>query len=149
MRVCDRDMCIDRDMSFFESAIRYLGGLLGAYDLSGDELYLIKAQEIGDCLLFAFDSPTGLPYSVVNLHSGQGHNHQWAGQGSHVLAEVGSMQLEYAYLSYHTNDNRYFHKSRQVLDYLHNSSPALPGLYPTHISPIPPPGSGQTGQRHE
>lgn len=31
----------------FETVIRYLGGLLSAYDLSGDELMLKRAEELG------------------------------------------------------------------------------------------------------
>jgi hypothetical protein len=31
----------------FETVIRYLGGLLSAYDLSGDELLKQRAEELG------------------------------------------------------------------------------------------------------
>jgi mannosyl-oligosaccharide alpha-1,2-mannosidase len=35
---------------FFEVVIRSLGGLLSAYDLTGDVLFLNKAKELGECL---------------------------------------------------------------------------------------------------
>jgi mannosidase alpha-like ER degradation enhancer 2 len=48
-----------------------LGGLLSAYELSGDNRLLALAQDLGKRLLPAFDSPTGLPYQYVNLHTGK------------------------------------------------------------------------------
>jgi hypothetical protein len=35
-------------VSFFETAIRALGGLLSAYDLGGDERLLTKALDLGE-----------------------------------------------------------------------------------------------------
>lgn len=57
----------DYDASFFESTIRYVGGLISAYELSKDEIFLNKATELGERLLTAFNSPSGLPYSIVNV----------------------------------------------------------------------------------
>jgi len=47
-----------------------MGGLLGAYALTGDELYKEKALQLGYRLLPAFDSPTGIPYGYINLFTG-------------------------------------------------------------------------------
>ncbi|RIB24404.1 Glycoside Hydrolase Family 47 protein [Gigaspora rosea] len=55
------------DINVFETTIRYLGGLLSAYELSNDLVFLEKAQELGNALLPSFDSPTGLPYNWWNL----------------------------------------------------------------------------------
>jgi hypothetical protein len=57
----------DYNASFFETTIRILGGLLGAFQLSGDELYLDKAAALGRRLYPAFNTPTGIPYSSINL----------------------------------------------------------------------------------
>ena len=43
-------------ISVFETNIRALAGLLSAYDLSQDKIFLDKAVELGDLLLPAFDS---------------------------------------------------------------------------------------------
>jgi mannosyl-oligosaccharide alpha-1,2-mannosidase len=43
----------------FETNIRYLGGFLSLYALTGDDLFKEKAQEVCDKLLPAFNSPTG------------------------------------------------------------------------------------------
>ena len=37
-----------KDVNLFETTIRVLGGLLSAYHLSGDKLFLDKATELGD-----------------------------------------------------------------------------------------------------
>lgn len=40
---------MNRDVNLFEVTIRVLGGLLAAYHLSGDILFLNKAVSIGCC----------------------------------------------------------------------------------------------------
>jgi mannosyl-oligosaccharide alpha-1,2-mannosidase len=51
------------DIPVFETVIRYLGGLLGAYDISGQrhsEL-LDKAEELAEILIDIFDTPNRMP----------------------------------------------------------------------------------------
>ena len=50
------------DVSVFEYNIRLLGGLLSAFDLSGDKRLLAKAVEVGDMLQSAFQDPQPLPF---------------------------------------------------------------------------------------
>jgi mannosyl-oligosaccharide alpha-1,2-mannosidase len=59
---------IDEDVSVFESIIRYLGGLLSAFELSDrkHEMLLQKADKLAQELLPAFDTPSGLPYKLWN-----------------------------------------------------------------------------------
>ena len=49
------------EIKVFETNIRYLGGFLSAYDLSGDKRLLRKAKEVGDMLYAAFDTPNRMP----------------------------------------------------------------------------------------
>ena len=49
------------------------GGLISAFELSGDERLLRKAEDIGKKMLFAFNSPSGLPYGTVGLRSRTAH----------------------------------------------------------------------------
>lgn len=49
------------ELNVFETTIRYLGGFLAAYDLSGSKILLRKAVELGDMLYAAFDTPNRLP----------------------------------------------------------------------------------------
>lgn len=59
----DFSTSMERTMSVFETTIRYLGGLLGAYDLSdgAHHVLLEKATQLGDMLYAAFDTPNRLP----------------------------------------------------------------------------------------
>lgn len=58
---------------------RVVGGLLSAYDLSGDKVFLEKAKDIADRLLPAWNSPSGIPYNIINLAHGNPHNPGWTG----------------------------------------------------------------------
>ena len=54
---------IRNDIPLFETVIRYLGGLVAAYDVSGGKYttLLDKAVELADILLGAFDTPNRMP----------------------------------------------------------------------------------------
>ena len=56
----------DGKINVFETNIRYLGGLLSAYDLSGNEVLLKKAMELGEMLYWAFDTPNRMPATRWN-----------------------------------------------------------------------------------
>lgn len=101
-------------VSVFEISIRFLGGLLSAYALTGDQMYKEKALDIGKRLLPAYDTPTGVPKAVINLHTGASHNWGWASGGCSILSEFGSMQLEWNYLSLITGDDRFAQKVRLI-----------------------------------
>ena len=51
----------DIDVQNFEITIRLLGGLLSAYQLTGDKRLLSLAEDLGTRLLPVFKTPTGLP----------------------------------------------------------------------------------------
>lgn len=59
----------DEPVQLFETVIRYVGGLLSAYDLSHEKVFVRKAVELVDRLLPAFNTPTGIPYQYVNFTS--------------------------------------------------------------------------------
>lgn len=56
------------DIPIFEVAIRYMGGLLGAYDISEHkyDVLLEKATELGEILIGAFDTPNRMPILYYN-----------------------------------------------------------------------------------
>lgn len=57
-------------MNLFETTIRVLGGLQAAFHLTGgNRLFLHKALGLGLRLAVAFQSPSGIPYSDVNLEA--------------------------------------------------------------------------------
>ncbi len=94
----------DKDMEVqqFEIAIRIVGGLLSAYQLDGDPRFLELAKDLGDRLMPVFDNPTGIPYRLVNLRTGE-----ISGNVTNPC-EVGSMLLEYGMLSKLTGDSKYY-----------------------------------------
>lgn len=52
----------------FETCIRYLGGLMSAYDLRPNQMLLDKAVDlVNQVLLPAFDINTGVPASFLNM----------------------------------------------------------------------------------
>ena len=55
-------------LNIFETNIRYLGGFLSAYDLSGAKhpILLEKAKEVGDMIMCVFDTPNRMPISRWN-----------------------------------------------------------------------------------
>eukprot|EP00540_Astrosyne_radiata_P017198 CAMPEP_0116832202 /NCGR_PEP_ID=MMETSP0418-20121206/5763_1 /TAXON_ID=1158023 /ORGANISM="Astrosyne radiata, Strain 13vi08-1A" /LENGTH=671 /DNA_ID=CAMNT_0004461541 /DNA_START=11 /DNA_END=2026 /DNA_ORIENTATION=+ len=118
-------------VSVFETTIRSLGGLLSAYDWSGDKAFLDKAQDLGGRLFKAFNSPSGLPFGQVSLSTGTTGNIGWAG-GNGIVAEMGTLQVEFRYLARATNEPDYATKSEKVFDIL-NSMPHHHGLFPYYI----------------
>jgi hypothetical protein len=99
----------DMDVKHFEVVIRLLGGLLSSYQLTGDERLLKLAQDLGDRMQPAFDTPTGIPYVNINLHTGKG-----VGIDSNP-AESGTLLLEYGMLSKLTGDPKYYDKAKRAL----------------------------------
>lgn len=105
------DLDFDQDMvvQVFEVNIRILGGLLSAYQLEGDPRFLDLAAELGDRMMPAFDSPTGMPYVRVNLGTGavtDPHNNP---------AEIGTLMLEFGQLSRITGDPKYYDAAKKAI----------------------------------
>ncbi|XP_043326131.1 endoplasmic reticulum mannosyl-oligosaccharide 1,2-alpha-mannosidase-like [Cervus canadensis] len=95
----------DVDVNLFESTIRILGGLLSAFHLSGDVLFLTKAEDFGNRLMPAFRTPSKIPYSDVNIGTGVAHPPRWTSDST--VAEVTSIQLEFRELSRLTGDKKF------------------------------------------
>ncbi|CAG0915466.1 unnamed protein product [Notodromas monacha] len=130
-------------ISVFETNIRFVGGLLSCYALTGDEMFKEKAVHIADKLLPAFNSPSGIPYALVNTATGASRNYAWASGSSSILSEVGTLHLEFAYLSNITGNVVYKEKVEHVRDVL-KDAPKSKGLYPNYVSPK----TGRFGQNH-
>ena len=102
---------------FFETIIRYLGGLLSAYALSHDPILLSRADDLGAALLPAFDTASGLPAYGVNI-SGAELVQGWTGSSS-LWSEVLSCQLEYKYLAYLTGRTPYYAAVEDVMEIMY------------------------------
>ena len=122
---------IDEFISTFENTIRSLGGLLAAFDWSGDNAFLEKATDLGDRLVKACDTPTGIPWNEVNLRTGAGRNEVWSPRETQI-SSAGSLQIEFRYLSKATGNKIYAEKAEHAFDALHSLKPPK-GLYYTAV----------------
>src|SRR5204863_796555 len=106
-----RDLSFDRDIYVknFEITIRLLGGLLSGYQFTGDKRLLNLAEDLGNRLLPAFNSPTGLPYVYVNLRTGAVRD------PVSNPAETGTLLLEFGTLSKLTNNPVFYDKAKRAL----------------------------------
>ncbi|XP_068199071.1 mannosyl-oligosaccharide 1,2-alpha-mannosidase IA [Antennarius striatus] len=137
------DFNVNAEVSVFEVNIRFVGGLLSAYYLSGKEVFRRKAVELGEKLLPAFKTPTGIPWALLNLKSGIGRNWPWASGGSSILAEYGTLHLEFMHLSKLSGNPEFAQKVMNIRKVL-NRLDKPQGLYPNYLNP----NSGQWGQHH-
>ncbi|KPV76564.1 glycoside hydrolase family 47 protein [Rhodotorula graminis WP1] len=126
---------LDDKFHTFEITIRVLGGLLSAYHFSGetDQVLLDKAVDLADRLLPAFDTPSGLPTSFVNLAQRKGVP-DVDNNGLTSVAEAGTLQLEFKYLSHLTGNDVYWQKVEKVMDVIRNQ-PSKDGLVPIFMRP--------------
>ncbi|XP_039081613.1 endoplasmic reticulum mannosyl-oligosaccharide 1,2-alpha-mannosidase-like [Hyaena hyaena] len=122
----------DVDVNLFESTIRILGGLLSAYHLSGDDLFLRKAEDFGNRLLPAFQTPSKIPYSDVNIGTGAAHPPRWTSDST--VAEVTSIQLEFRELSRLTGNKKFQEAAEEVTRRVHSLPGKKDGLVPMFIS---------------
>nr|XP_040145094.1 mannosyl-oligosaccharide 1,2-alpha-mannosidase IC [Ictidomys tridecemlineatus] len=121
------------EASLFEVNIRYIGGLLSAFYLTGEEVFRSKAIQLGEKLLPAFNTPTGIPKSVVNFKRG---NWGWASTGgSSILAECGSLHLEFLHLTELSGNQIFAEKVRRIRRVLRDMKKPY-GLYPNFLSPV-------------
>ncbi|KAG6811842.1 hypothetical protein H0H92_005574 [Tricholoma furcatifolium] len=87
----------------FETTIRYVGGLLSAYELSGKQYPILvqKAQEVADKLAFAWDGSVAVPFGSVNFTTNS------PVIGTSNIAEAGTLTLEWTRLSTYTGNQTY------------------------------------------
>lgn len=125
----------DGKIPVFETAIRYLGGFLSAYDLSGDVLMRDRAEELAQLLMPAFDTPTGVPVGRIKFDQPS----YKSASGGVILAEAASMLLEMTRLWQVTGNRTYFDRVQRTSDWLDrnmtNTPERLGALLPTSIFP--------------
>lgn len=124
---CSRD---GKVISLFETTIRYLGGMLSAYDLlSGPFSHLApsknevaalldQSRSLAKNLSYAFDTPTGIPHNQLFLC-----NRTADGGDTIILAAAGSLVLEWTRLSDLTEDKSYAKLAQTAESYLLNPQP--------------------------
>ncbi|KAK3690170.1 family 47 glycosyl hydrolase [Podospora appendiculata] len=122
-------------VNMFEVNIRYLGGLLAAYDLSGREVLLTKATELGDLLYAGYNTKNRMPVDFIDFEgakSGRG----LLVEGSVVSASPGTLSMEMTHLSQVTGDPKYYDAVSRVMDVFAKGQAwtKIPGIWPIYVS---------------
>ena len=125
-----------KDIPLFETVIRYLGGLIAAYDISNQQYkpLLDKAVELAEMLMGAFDTPNRMPqtfYYWAPSYSSQPHR---AGTRV-VMAELGSLSLEFTRLAQLTRENKYYDAVARITNEfeIYQNKTRLPGIWPLWV----------------
>lgn len=127
-----------QDIQVFETTIRYLGGLLAAYDVSGrtKKILLDKATELGEVLMGAFDTPNRMPVLYYNWKPAFASQPHRASTRSN-LAELGSLAMEFTHLAQLTKEAKYYDAVARITNALfewqNRGTTGLLGVFPQDI----------------
>ncbi|CAO2656465.1 Nn.00g052680.m01.CDS01 [Neocucurbitaria sp. VM-36] len=122
-------------VNVFETTIRHLGGLLSSYELSGDKRLLNKAREVGEMLHHAFDTPNHMPVTRWNFRAA-GEGKPQVADEQVLIAEIGSLTMEFTRLSQLTGDPKWYDAVTRVTRLLEEQQgkTKLPGMWPIVIN---------------
>jgi mannosyl-oligosaccharide alpha-1,2-mannosidase len=122
------------DIPVFETTIRYLGGLMGAYDISGQKYdgLIKKAVELADILFGAFDTPNRMPVMYHNWKPQYAALPNRRAQTDTCLAEMGSLTLEFTRLAQITGEQKYYDAIARITNNLEDfqDKTSVAGLWP-------------------
>ncbi|KAE8450071.1 hypothetical protein EG329_007211 [Mollisiaceae sp. DMI_Dod_QoI] len=125
------------DIPVFETTIRYLGGLLAAYDVSGFKYknLLDKAVELAEILMGAFDTPNRMPDLFYHWKPTFASQPKMAKQWTN-LAELGSLSMEFTRLAQLTQNHRYYDAVARITNALsewQDRGTALGSVFPDNV----------------
>ncbi|RAL09598.1 class I alpha-mannosidase 1A [Aspergillus homomorphus CBS 101889] len=124
------------DIPLFETVIRYLGGLISAYDVSGHKynVLLEKAVELAEVLMGAFDTPNRMP-SLMYKYSASHLTRPHHADKKAILAEIGSLSVEFTRLAQLTKENKYYDAIARITNELEKlqDQTQYPGLWPLKL----------------
>ncbi|GFP56263.1 mannosyl-oligosaccharide alpha-1,2-mannosidase 1B [Trichoderma asperellum] len=117
-------------VNLFEVTIRYLGGLLAAYDLSQEPILLAKAVELGNTLYATFDTPNRLPSHWLDYEK--------AKQGTQTAddkmsgAAGGTLCMEFTRLAQITGEDKFYDAVERLNMFFRRfqNETTLPGMWP-------------------
>lgn len=123
------------ETNVFETTIRYLGGFISAYELSGDRRLLDKAIEVAEMLYHAFDTPSRMPITRWNAKDAAEGKTQLASEEV-LVAEIGSLSLEFTRLSQITRDDRWYDCIDRIMQVFERqqASSNIPGMWPLVVN---------------
>eukprot|EP00892_Ulva_mutabilis_P000688 jgi/Ulvmu1/1061/UM105_0020.1 len=123
----------------FEVTIRSLGGLLSAHMATlrnpallpdYDGMFLRKARDLGDRLMPAFDTPTGMPanfLSLTNGHDPKSPKNTWT-------AALGTLAIEFRLLSHFTGAPQYGERADRAMGEVFSRRDSNTGLVGSAIN---------------
>ncbi|KAF1361046.1 seven-hairpin glycosidase [Lizonia empirigonia] len=126
-----------KTISVFETTIRYLGGMLSAYDLSGEPVLLEKAVQIGEMLYRAFDTENQTPTGWLDIEKAKDpESRPHKSETSICFACLGSLTMEFTRLAQITQQSKYYDAVARITTLLDRSQDTtrIPGLWPTTLN---------------
>ncbi|KAI1744831.1 glycoside hydrolase family 47 protein [Xylaria scruposa] len=128
------------EIPVFETTIRYLGGLIAAYDVSGGksggyDILLEKAIELAEILMGVFDTPNRMPVLYYNWKPSFASQPRRAPTNAGV-AELGSLAMEFTRLAQITKENKYYDAVARITDAFYEwqeSGTSIPGIFPEQV----------------
>lgn len=128
------------EIPVFETTIRYLGGLIAAYDVSGGktgrhDILLTKAVELAEILMGVFDTPNRMPVLYYNWKPEYASQPTRASTSAGV-AELGSLAMEFTRLAQITKENKYYDAVARITEAFYEwqeRGTSIPGIFPEHV----------------
>lgn len=121
-------------ISLFETNIRYLAGLISAYELGGkkEEKLIDQAKVVGDHLITGWLGENALPCNTLKWN-GYAEAEKCTSTG---IAESGTLILEMDRLSKYTGDAKYLRLATKSMKAIAESKGVFPGLFPQVYNPV-------------
>nr|VZH95289.1 unnamed protein product [Spirometra erinaceieuropaei] len=124
---------VNTQISVFEFTIRFVGGLLSIFSMTKEKIFLEKAEDLVNAMLPAFNTPLGIPRSLINLQTKYTMSFGGAPGGCSVLSEAGTLHMEFQYLSELTGKKQYSEMVHKIRSAIANI-PRPDGLFHSYIS---------------
>lgn len=119
--------------SVFEIIIRLLGSFIALYQMKKDQMFLDKAIEIADHVL-SLCNEDGFYPRLARFEYKDGKSYVYPASGSQIiLADIGTMQMEFYTLSMMTCQEKYAKAANKIYNRLFTLYPN-DGLYPQYLN---------------
>lgn len=120
-------------ISLFETNIRYLAGLISAYELGGkkEPKLIDQAKVVGDHLITGWVGDNALPCNTLKWNKLAAPD----ACSSAGIAEAGTLILEMDRLSKYTGDKKYLDLATKSMKAIAQSKGVFPGLFPQVYDP--------------
>lgn len=127
------------EIPVFETTIRYLGGLIAAFDVSGGAsggygFLLDKAVELAEILMGIFDTPNRMPLLFYQWRPESTSEPHRAGRAG--MAELATLSMEFTRLAQLTAQHKYYDAIDRItngLIELQKRGTTMPGLFPENL----------------